>query len=94
MSTFFKLVCGVLMVAAALVGFFFLYEFANAFGSPQPGAEAAAAMNASAGAESMMIFLLAMIAWLVADLKTTEDATAPAVIASKVASSVPPGSRV
>jgi len=65
------------MAFAALVAAFSFYGFLNAFGSPQPGAEAVAAMNANAVAESVAILLLAIIAWIVSDLKAPELKASP-----------------
>ena len=90
MTTLCKIVCAPVMVLAALVAAFSFYGFLNAFGSPQPGADAAAAMNANVVAESIAILLLAIIAWMVSDLKTPEP-KASAVIA--IAGSIPASSQ-
>jgi hypothetical protein len=92
MTTICKIVCAPVMVLAALVAAFSLYGFLNAFGSPQPGADAAAVMNANAVGESIAILLLAIIAWLVADLKAPEPKALP--IAPKAASTVAPSSQL
>ena len=80
------------MAVAALAAAFSLYGFLNVFGSPQPGANAAAAMNADALAESVAILLLAIIAWLVSDLKAPEPEASP--IAPKAASTIAPSSHL
>jgi hypothetical protein len=85
MTTFCKIVCAPVMALAGLVAAFSFYGFLNAFGSPQPGADAVAAMNANAVAESIAILLLAIIAWIVSDLKTPEPKASP--IAPKPAAS-------
>jgi hypothetical protein len=93
MTTLCKIICAPVMALAALVAAFSLYGFLNAFGSPQPGADAAAVMNASAVAESIAILLLAIIAWLVSDLKAPE-AEGPLPIAPKAANTVAPSSQL
>jgi ABC-type sulfate transport system permease component len=72
-----KIVCVPVMILAALAGASSFYEFLNAFGSPQPGGAATAVMNANAVAESIAILLLAIIAWLVSDLKALEPKEPP-----------------